>query len=81
VPGFESSQWYGLLAPARTPGAILDRLHGDFAAALSHGPLRERLLAQGFEVVGNSRSAFAGYIVEEIGKWARVIREAKIRAD
>jgi tripartite-type tricarboxylate transporter receptor subunit TctC len=81
VPGFESTQWYGFLAPAKVPVPVLERLHRDLTAALVHPTTKERLLAQGFEVVASTREEFGAYIRDEITKWAKVIAEAKIRAD
>jgi tripartite-type tricarboxylate transporter receptor subunit TctC len=81
VAGFESIQWYGLLAPGRTPTWIVDKLNRDFVAALRAPEVKERLFAQGFEVVGNTRSQFAAFIKSEIAKWAKVVKEAQIRVD
>ncbi len=81
VPGFDSTQWYGTFAPARTPPAIIEQLHRDHLAVLTNAAVRERLFAQGYEVVANSRAEFAQYIRTEIAKWAKVIKEAGIRAD
>jgi tripartite-type tricarboxylate transporter receptor subunit TctC len=81
VPGFESTQWYGILAPARTPPAVLDQLNRDLVTVLTNAAVKERLFGQGFEVVANSRADFAQYIREEIAKWAKVIKEAGIHAD
>ena len=81
VPGFESIQWYGLLAPGKTPNAIVDKLNRDFVAVLNNGEVKERLFAQGFEAVGNTRQEFAAFISNEIAKWAKVVKQAKIRAD
>lgn len=81
VPGFESMQWYGVLAPAKTPPAILEKLRSDMVAALNQSDVRERLQTQGFEIIGNRREVFGDYIKTEIAKWATVVREAGIRAD
>ncbi len=81
VPGFESMQWYGVLAPAKTPVAILEKIRTDMVTTLQLPDVKERLLSQGFEIVGNSREEFGGYIKSEIAKWAKVIKEANIRAD
>ena len=81
VPGFDSTQWYGILAPARTPSAILEQLHRDHVAVLGNPLVKERLFGQGYEVVANSRVEFAQYIRDEIAKWAKVVKEAGIRAD
>lgn len=81
VPGFESMQWYGVMAPVRTPAWIVDKLNRDTVGALKLPEVRERLLGQGFEVVANGREEFGGYIKSEIAKWAKVIKQAGIRAD
>lgn len=81
VPGFESMQWYGVMAPARTPAGILDKLNRDLGVVLRVPEVHKHLLSQGFEVVANSREEFGGFIKAEIAKWAKVIKEAGIRAD
>ena len=81
VPGFESIQWYGLLAPAKTPPWIVEKLNRDFVAVLRSPDVKEKLFAQGFEAVGNSPREFAAFIRNEIAKWAKVVKEAQIRAD
>ena len=81
VAGFESIQWYGFLAPGRTPPAVLDKLNRDLTAVISHPAIREKLLPQGFEIVASSREAFGKFIRDDIAKWAKVIAEAKIRAE
>lgn len=80
VRGYEASTWYGLLAPARTPQAIVTRLHGDTVKILA-GPTRQRLEVQGFEPEGGSPAEFTAYIKSEIIKWAKVIKDAGIPAE
>lgn len=80
IKGYEAATWYGLLAPARTPKPVIDRLHGDTVKILA-GPARQRLEAQGFEPDGGTPAAFAAYIKAEIAKWAKVIRDAGIPAE
>jgi tripartite-type tricarboxylate transporter receptor subunit TctC len=80
VKGYDAATWYGLFAPARTPKAIIDRLHGDTVKILA-GPTRQRLETQGFEPDGGTPAAFAAYIQSEISKWAKVIRDAGIPAE
>ncbi len=81
VPGFESNQWYGVLAPAKTPAWIVNQLNRDIITVLKLPEVRERLSSQGFEVVANSPADFGRYIREEIAKWAKVIKQAGIRAN
>jgi tripartite-type tricarboxylate transporter receptor subunit TctC len=80
VKGYEASTWYGLLAPARTPPAIVTRLHADTVKILA-GPTRQRLEIQGFEPEGGTPAEFAAYIKTEIVKWAKVIKDAGIPAE
>lgn len=80
VKGYEASTWYGLLAPARTPQTIINRLHGETVKILA-GPTRQRLELQGFEPDGGTPTAFAAYIKSEITKWAKVIKDAGIPAE
>ena len=81
VPGYEASTWYGLLAPAHTPGPVIARLHDATVKVLRDAALREKLADQGFEPIGDTPEQFAAYIKSEIRKWGKVIREAGIRAE
>lgn len=80
VTGYEASTWYGLLAPAKTPKAIVDRLHAETVKILA-GPARQRLEVQGFEPIGGTPAEFSAYIKSEIVKWAKVIKDAGIPAE
>jgi tripartite-type tricarboxylate transporter receptor subunit TctC len=80
VPGYEAATWYGLLAPAGTPRAIVDRLHAEIVKILATDT-RQRLAAQGFEPAGTTPAEFAGYIKSEIVKWRKVIKDAGIRPE
>ena len=81
VPGYEASTWYGVLAPAHTPAAVVARLHGDIVKILADAALHARLADQGFDPVGNSPEEFGAYIKSEILKWGKVIRDAGIRPE
>ena len=80
VTGYEASTWYGLLAPAKTPKPIIDRLHAETVKILA-GPVRQRLEVQGFEPIGGTPAEFSAYIKSEIVKWAKVIKDANIPAE
>jgi tripartite-type tricarboxylate transporter receptor subunit TctC len=80
-PGFEFTAWTGLLAPARTPAAIVGKLHLETVKALALPDLRAKLADLGLEGIGNSPDAFAAFIKSEIPKWAKVIKDAGIKAD
>jgi tripartite-type tricarboxylate transporter receptor subunit TctC len=76
LPSFDVTVWYGLLAPAGTPDAIVRKLHGESVKALAHPDLRARLNDLGMDVIGNSPDDFARTIALEIPKWAKVIKES-----
>ncbi len=80
-PGFEVVGWFGWVAPAATPKAIVDRLNREIVRILKLPEMRERLQGLGADPVGNTPQAFAAFIRSEHAKWARVIREANIRAE
>ena len=80
VTGYEASTWYGLLAPAKTPKPVVDRLHAETVKILA-GPARQRLEVQGFEPIGGTPAEFSAYIKSEIAKWAKVIKDAGIPAE
>jgi tripartite-type tricarboxylate transporter receptor subunit TctC len=81
VPGYAALQWYGLLAPAGTPQAIVDKLHADVARVLHAREVVERLAQDGAEPVGSTPAEFAALIRSELEKWAKVARAANIQAD
>jgi tripartite-type tricarboxylate transporter receptor subunit TctC len=81
VPGYESIGWFGAVAPAGTPGPVIDRLHAEMAAALAVPEVRERMLAAGVEPLTDGPQEFAAFIRAENRKWARVIKSAKIKVE
>jgi len=81
LKGFESYQWYGVLAPAKTPDWIVRKLHRDFVEALNLPDTKAKLQDAGFELEGSSSAEFGVFIKNEIAKWAKVIKAANIRAE
>jgi tripartite-type tricarboxylate transporter receptor subunit TctC len=81
VPGFEVSTWYGLLAPAATPRAVIERINAELVRILALPEVRERLAAEAFELPSDTPEQFAALIKAELVKWARVVRETGARAD
>jgi tripartite-type tricarboxylate transporter receptor subunit TctC len=81
VPGYEVSLWYGLLAPAGTPPAIVARLASEVARIVRVPEMREKLLAQGAEPVGGTPEEYAAVIRSDTALWTRVIRETGIKAE
>jgi tripartite-type tricarboxylate transporter receptor subunit TctC len=79
LPGYEATQWFGLLAPAGTPRAIIDRLHQEAARAVRLQDTRERFAVEGLEPVGSSPEEFGAYIASEMNKWGKVIKAAGIK--
>ena len=81
LPGFEVSVWFAVLAPAATPKAIVDRLNQILVKALQAPDVRERLLTQGAEPVGNTPEQFTDLMKRDLVKWAKVVKAADIRLD
>jgi tripartite-type tricarboxylate transporter receptor subunit TctC len=81
VPGYAADAWYGLLAPRGTPPAIVAKLSTTLASSLATPAVREKLLAQGVETAGGTPEQFRGLMKRETRQWAKVIREAGIRAE
>jgi tripartite-type tricarboxylate transporter receptor subunit TctC len=80
-PGFEVQSWLGLLAPAGTPRAIIERLHAAVLKSLAKPDVREKLENLGFEIAASTPEAFGAWIRAESAKWGRIIQERKIRID
>jgi tripartite-type tricarboxylate transporter receptor subunit TctC len=81
LPGYEYTTWYGMLAPAATPKAIVAKVHGDVTKLLQAAQLRERFAAQGLDVHGNSPAEFSAYLREEIARWGKVVGAAGIKPE
>jgi tripartite-type tricarboxylate transporter receptor subunit TctC len=77
-PDFEVSSWNGLLAPARTPKPIIDKLHQELVKIVAMPDIRERFAAQAADPVGSSPAEFRAYIEREIKRWGEVARAANI---
>lgn len=73
-PGFESSSWFGVLAPAGTPKPIISRLNTDIHKSLQDPAVAKRLANVGFEITYGTPEQFAAYIKSEIKKWAKVVK-------
>ena len=81
VPGYLGEIWNGVLAPAKTPADIINRLNTAIVAALKNPDVTSRFAKQGADVVASTPAEFGDFIKREIVKWARVITEAKARVD
>ena len=80
-PGFEFTSWLGLLVPARTPTAIVGKLHVETVKVLALPQPALRLPDLGLEGIGDSPDEFAALIKSEIPQWAKVIKESGIKPD
>lgn len=81
LPGFEVTSWYGILVPAGTPAVIVAKLNKDIVATLKDPQVRSQIAAQGADPVGNSAAEFNSFISRELVKWAKLIKEANIKAE
>jgi tripartite-type tricarboxylate transporter receptor subunit TctC len=80
-PAFEATTWHGLVAPAKTPVTIIDRLNRITAAVLQEPELRQRLTGLGVDIVGDSPAAFAAYIKSETEKWTSLVKQSGIQIE
>jgi tripartite-type tricarboxylate transporter receptor subunit TctC len=80
-PGFETSQWYGLSAPAKTPPAIIKRLSDEAAKAAKSPQVAERFKADDAEAVGSTPQEYADFVAKEQARWKEVIQKANVKVD
>ena len=78
VPGYQYSTWYGLLVPAGTPPAIVQKLNKATVTVLNGPETQQKYAAQGIEAIPSTSAEFAAYLKSEIAKWGKVVRDAKI---
>jgi tripartite-type tricarboxylate transporter receptor subunit TctC len=81
VPGYEVTNWWGIVVPAGTPRSIIDRLHHDLTAVVASTETKKRFEAEGAEPLSMSPDEFGRFIAAETVKWARVVKDAGIRAE
>lgn len=81
LPGYEAMPWLGLVAPAGTPQAVVDRLHREVNEVLKDPELRERFKGWGLDIIGNTPSEFSAFLRRDIDQWTKVISSAKIKAE
>jgi len=81
VPGYEFTIWWGLLAPARTPQSIVQRLYAEAKKSVQAVDVKEKLNVQGVDGVGSSPDEFSALISREVSKWQKVAKDAGIQLD
>ncbi len=74
LKGYESSQWYGLFAPAGTPADVIALLNSQVVKIMQAPDMKQRMTAEGLVAVGSTRDEFAAYVKVELAKWAKVIK-------
>jgi len=81
VPGFEVTAWFGFMAPANTPPAVVNKIHADVVKALALPDVRERMLIQAAEPIGSTPQEYAAFINDEIAKWAKVVKQSGAKVE
>jgi tripartite-type tricarboxylate transporter receptor subunit TctC len=81
LPGFDANNWYGLLAPAQTPRAIIMRLNAEVTKILGMNDVKDFLFNQGLDPAPGTPEQFGAYIKSEMAKWAKVVKDSGARAD
>jgi len=80
-PGFDAIAWHGIMAPARTPQPIIDRLNAEIVKALKDPDTVKLIEGQAIQPVGNSPEAFASFIKQDVAKWKDVATQAKVKVE
>jgi len=80
-PGFETSQWYGLIAPAKVPRPIIDKLAAEAHKAALSRDMIDKFAPDGTVAVGGTPAEFDAYIKKEAARWAEVVRQSGVKAE
>ena len=80
VPGYQATNWWGIIAPAGTPKEIIDRVHAALTAAQDSPDTQKRLESEGADIVRMSSEEFGAFMVSEMAKWGKVVKESGIKA-
>jgi tripartite-type tricarboxylate transporter receptor subunit TctC len=80
VPGFSALAWWGVIAPAGTPPAIMKRMNEELNKALKTPAVAEKLTAQGMDIIGGDPAELDKFLKAEIDRWAKVVKDNKIKA-
>ncbi len=81
VPGFEITQWYGLLAPVKTPQPIVDKLNKEIARILHQPDVKDKLATDGAEAVGNSAEQFGTHVRSEVAKYGKLVKQMGLKLE
>lgn len=81
VPGFQLDAWYGVVAPAKTPKAIVDKINSEVVRALQRAEVRSRFESGGVDLVGSSPEAFTAFVRTEVDNWRTLVKKMKIKLE
>ncbi len=81
LPGFEVVGWYGLIGPAKLPGSIVARLHKEVVKVLGQPEMRERIVSDGAAPVGSTPEEFGQFMLADLAKWGKLVRESGAKLD
>jgi tripartite-type tricarboxylate transporter receptor subunit TctC len=81
LPGFEVVGWYGVIGPAKLPSPIVARLHEEFVKILSRPDVRERIVADGSEPIGSAPEDFRQFMLADLAKWAKLVKQSGAKLD
>jgi len=81
VPGYEAELWFGIVAPAGTPDAIVNRLNAEITRFIKSDFMQKRLASQGARALGTTREEFAAFMRAEQEKWGKVLKEIQIKPE
>jgi tripartite-type tricarboxylate transporter receptor subunit TctC len=81
LPGMEMSAWQGVVLPAGTPQPIVQRLNAELRRVLAHEETRQKLIAQGTEILGSTPEEYAAYLRTELARWSKVVAETGAKAE
>ncbi len=81
LPGYEVVGWYGVIGPAGMPAPLVERIHDELVRVLAQPDVRERILSDGSEPVGNTPREFREFITADLAKWAKVVKESGAKFD
>jgi tripartite-type tricarboxylate transporter receptor subunit TctC len=81
LPGYEAMPWLGVVAPAKTPPAVVKRLHDELQEVLKEPEVKEKFRSLGLDIIGNTPEEFSAFLRKDIVKWAKVVKDSGAKAD
>lgn len=81
LPGYSAMPWLGLVAPARTPQPVIDKLYQNLAQILAQPDVKAQFVGLGLDIIGSDPKTFSAFIRQDVTTWAKVARESNIRLE